>query len=105
MTSRLSSGARLVKRAKHEVEQEKHELIPVSDVSILPLLLYNPDNRQQRQRNFFPVDIYAIFKPANSRSISGRRFSPSEVGGREATTGNTSAVCWLVVHERDTKFC
>ena len=95
MTSRLSSGARLVKRAKHEVEQEKHELIPGSDVSILPLILYN---RQQRQRNFFPVDIYAIFKPANSRSISGRRFSPSEVGAREATTGNASAVGWLVVH-------
>ena len=102
MTSRLSSGARLVKRAKHEVEQEKHELIPGSDVSILLLLLYNPDNRQQTQRNFFPVDIYAIFKPANCRSISGRRFSPSEVGN---TTGNTSAVCWLVVHERHTKFC
>ena len=51
MTSRVSSGARLVKRAKHEVEQveqEKHELIPGSDVSILPLILYN---RQQRQRN------------------------------------------------------
>ena len=28
--------------------------------------------------------------PANSRCISGRHFSPSE--GREATTGNTSAV-------------
>ena len=45
-----------------------------------------------------------LIKPANSRSISGRRFSPSEVEGREATIENTSAVRWLVVHERDTKF-
>ena len=35
-----------------------------------------------------------VFLPANRRRISGRRLSPSEkfFGGREATTGNTSAV-------------
>ena len=31
-------------------------------------------------------------QPANSRRISGRRFSPSDFGGREATTRNASAV-------------
>ena len=31
-------------------------------------------------------------QPANRRRISGRRFSPSDFGGREATTGNASAV-------------
>ena len=58
MTSRLSSGARLVKRAKHEVEQEKHELIPGSDVSTLPLILYN---RQQGQRNSSFLQIFMQF--------------------------------------------
>ena len=40
---------------------------------------------------------YTERQPANSRRISGRRFSPSEkfFGGREATTGNASVVCRL----------
>ena len=42
-----------------------------------------------------------MLQPANSRRISGRRFSPSEkiavFGGREATTGNASAVRRLLV--------
>ena len=36
--------------------------------------------------------LHSVY-PANRRRISGRRFSPSEFfAGREATTGNTSAV-------------
>ena len=51
MTSRLTSGAKLVKRAKHEVEQEKHELIPGSHGHV--------DSAQSSSvtKVFFPVEF------------------------------------------------
>ena len=52
--------------------------------------LGNPNRNEHRRTKDFPHK----YQPANSRRISSRRFSPI-FGGREATTGNASAVCRL----------